>query len=91
MPLNCTVCSKNCHSYQHRIRCTSCEGWVHHGNRHNCSGMTDTEFETHINDELKPFECDRCINESISRSNSSLFHCLPFLTNVKVTFLMHRM
>ena len=79
MPLSCTVCSKNCHSYQGRIQCTSCEGWVHHGNRLNCSGMTDTEFEHHITDELRPFECDHCVNCRISRTNSSVFHCLPFV------------
>ena len=79
MPLICTVCSKNCHSYQGRIQCTSCEGWVHHGNRLNCSGMTDTEFENHITDELRPFECDHCVNIRISRTNSSVFHCLPFV------------
>ena len=79
MPLNCTVCSKNCHSYQARIKCTSCIAWVHHGNRHNCSGLTDAEFETHINDELKPFECDRCVTARISKNNTSIFHCLPFV------------
>ena len=79
MPLNCTVCTKSCYSYQARIQCTSCEGWVHHGNRHNCSGMTETEFETHTTDELKPFECDHCVNIRISRTNSSVFHCLPFV------------
>ena len=78
MPLNCTVCSKNCHSYQGRIQCTLCEGWVHHGNRLNCSGITDTEFENHITDEFKPFECDHCVNLRISRTNSAVFHCLPF-------------
>ena len=68
MPLNCTVCSKNCYSYQNRIKCTSCEGWVHLGNRLNCSGMTDTEFENHITDELKPSECDHHVNCRISRT-----------------------
>ena len=79
MPLNCSVCSKNCHSYQGCIKCTSCAGWVHHGNRFNCSGLTDAEFETHITDELKPFECDHCVNFRISRTNSLVFHCLPFV------------
>ena len=40
--------------------------------------MTDIEFENHIVDELKPFECDYCVNFRISRTNSSVFHCLPF-------------
>ena len=79
MPLKCTVCSKNCHSYQGRIQCTSCEGWVHHGNRLNCSGMTDTEFEIHMMDEFKPFECDHCVNFRISKANSSVFNFLPFV------------
>ena len=79
MPLICTVCSKTCHSYQGRIQCTSCDGWVHHGNRLNCAGMTDTEFEHHITDELRPFECDHCVNCRISRTNSSVFHSLPFV------------
>ena len=41
--------------------------------------MTDTEFEHHITDELRPFECDHCVNCRISRTNSSVFHCLPFV------------
>ena len=41
--------------------------------------MTDTEFENHETDEFKPFECDHCVNLRISRANSSVFNCLPFV------------
>ena len=32
-----------------------------HNNRLNCTGITNTEFELHNDDETKIFECDNCI------------------------------
>ena len=50
--------------------------WVHHDNRTNCSGLTDSEFVTHCNDQdrNKPFECDSCK----SKSKAKPFFTLPF-------------
>ena len=74
----CTVCSKDCHSYQSRVECTSCRGWVHHDNRLMCSGLTDEEFKEHQDDEYKPFECDHCVAEHIAKGNNANFVRLPF-------------
>ena len=60
MPDICPVCSKPYRNGQKSIQCSTCNGWVHHKNRLNCSGITDVEFELHNNDENKIFECDSC-------------------------------
>ena len=78
MPSICPVCSKSCHSSQNVVECTSCNSWIHHGNRLKCSGLTDFEFQEHSLDEFKPFECDYCISLRISRENNSVFTRLPF-------------
>ena len=78
MPIICPVCSKQRYSYQAVIQCKSCQGWVHHGNRLNCSGLSDNEFIEHTSDEDKPYDCDHCINERNSRYNKSNFLTLPF-------------
>ena len=78
MPLICPVCSKQKHSYQNVLECSNCKGWVHHGNRLGCSGLTDAEFLEHVNDEHKPFQCDHCTNEIIAKANNSIFLTLPF-------------
>ena len=78
MPVICPVCNKNLHSYQGRVECTTCSGWVHHGNMLKCSGLTETEFEEHKNDVTKPFECDHCVNVKIAQANNSIFVRLPF-------------
>ena len=41
--------------------------------------MTDIEFENHITDKFKPFECDHCVNCRISRTISAVFQCFPFV------------
>ena len=61
MPDICPICTKTCRSNQSQIECSSCHGWIHHGNRLNCSGLTDTEFSLHSNDDNQIFECDNCI------------------------------
>ena len=78
MPKKCEVCTKNLYSYQNFIQCTSCFGWIHHGNRLECSSLTDTEFEEHVNDIDKAFTCDNCISANISKMNNSVFQILPF-------------
>ena len=78
MPPKCPVCSKFLYSYQNRIQCGTCFGWVHHGNRLKCSSLTDSEFQEHVDDIYKPFECDHCVSELISKNNNSVFQSLPF-------------
>ena len=78
MPKKCQVCTKNLYSYPNFIQCTSCFGWIHHGNRLDCSSLTDEEFEEHVSDVNKPFTCDHCISERISKENNSVFQTLPF-------------
>ena len=48
------------------IQCTSCLEWVHHNNKSNCSGLTNTEFEMHCKDDSKPWECDKCCGNFLS-------------------------
>ena len=43
-----------------------------------CSSLTDTEFEEHVNDQDKPFECDHCVGIKIATENNSYFVKLPF-------------
>ena len=78
MPIICPVCSKQRFSYQSVIQCKSCQGWVHHANRLNCSGLSDNEFIEHTTDDDKPYECDHCIIERNSGHNRSNFVTLPF-------------
>ena len=79
MPHTCPVCTKVWYtSSQNALQCSTCHGWVHHGNRLKCSSLTDNEFEEHANDVLKPFECDHCVGERIAKNNNSVFLTLPF-------------
>ena len=79
MPIICPVCSKKYYSsFQNILQCTFCQGWVHHGNRLDCSGLTDNEFQDHCNDGNKPFKCQTCFGEEIAKANSYVFTTLPF-------------
>ena len=78
MPAKCPVCSKLLYSYQKRIQCGSCFGYIHHGSRLKCSSLTDTEYQEHVDDIHKPFECDHCVSERISKINNTIFQTLPF-------------
>ena len=71
-------CLKSVQFAQNSIQCGTCFGWVHHGNRLKCSSLTDTEFQEHVNDTYKPFECDHCVSKLISKNNNSVFQSLPF-------------
>ena len=71
----CPNCDKKWYHGQASIQCTSCEGWVHHNNRLNCSGLTDTEFDCYMNTSSEPFSCDKCLAES----NAKAFVWLPFV------------
>ena len=62
----CPVCTNKWKNGQKSIQCTSCLGWVHHNNRNNCSGLTNTEFEIHCNDINKQWVCDKCNVKSLS-------------------------
>ena len=79
MPHVCSVCSRGCYdSYQDFVECTTCKGWIHHGNRLGCSGLTDVEYQEHRSDVHKPFECDHCVGENIAKVNHFVFTTLPF-------------
>ena len=79
MPYICPVCSKFFYSQsQNCIQCDTCRGWVHHDNRLKCSGLTDAEYEEHMKDEFKPYECDHCVAVKIAEENKSIFVQLPF-------------
>ena len=78
MPVICPVCTKQWFNYQKCIQCSSCQGYVHHGNRLNCSNLTDTEFQLHVDDQFKPYDCDHCINERNARNKRANFERLPF-------------
>ena len=78
MPSTCPVCTKKIYNYQNALECTTCRGWVHHGNLHKCSSLTDTEFDEHKIDQDKPFECDFCVGVKISKEHNENFLRLPF-------------
>ena len=78
MPKICPVCTKFIYSYQEFVQCDVCFGLIHHGNRVACSGLTDVEYNEHSNDIHKPFTCDYCVSERISKENNSIFQTLPF-------------
>ena len=56
----CPICNQCWKDNQKSIQCTSCLSWVHHNNRNNCSGPTNTEFKIHRDDNSKHWECDKC-------------------------------
>ena len=66
----CPICLQNWKHGQKSIQCSSCLCWIHHNNRGNCSGLTNSEFLLHCNDNDKIWECDKCIANS--------FFYLPF-------------
>ena len=73
------MCTKSVYNnYQSSVQCTTCHGWVHHGNLRKCSSLTETEFEEHQINPEKPFECDNCISVQIAEENNSRFIKLPF-------------
>ena len=72
MPEICPIFSKTCCSKQNQIECSTCHCWIHHGNRLNCSGLTDCEFSLHLNDSSKFFECDNCISGDTLKTFSHL-------------------
>ena len=79
MPIICPVCSKQYYKKsQNVLNCTTCNGWVHHGNRLECSGLTEAEYQEHVDDVNKPFECDNCFSEKNAKINNSIFAKLPF-------------
>ena len=85
MPHKCPVCTKFWYtSYQNALQCTNCHGWVHHGNTLKCLSLTDAEYEEHLNDIYKPFDCDHCISERIAKNNNSVFQTLPFPVECEV-------
>ena len=84
MPFTCPVCTKRLYdSYQRSLECSSCRGWIHHGNMLKWSGLTDAEFSEHLNDPDKIFECDYCICLKIAKDNNSNFVRLPFPVECK--------
>ena len=62
----CPICNNSCRETQKSIECKSCYRWVHHNTRGNCSALTNSEFESHVHDSSKFWECDRCYSQSIS-------------------------
>ena len=78
MPQFCSVCSKKWYNGQNCIECNTCKSWIHHGNRLECSGLTDQEFAEHQIDEFKPFECDHCVSERIAKDKNTIFFTLPY-------------
>ena len=80
MPISCSLCSKPCRSDQKRIECSLCLRWVHHSNKLNCSGLTDNEFESHVNDIDKIWHCDKCIATKTYNNFKNLpHHVEPFM------------
>ena len=57
----CPICSNLWKTGQKSIQCMTCNSWVHHNNRRNCSGLTNSEFLKHCNNEDISWECDKCI------------------------------
>ena len=78
MPYTCPVCDKKWYHYQKSLHCNTCQNWVHHGNKLGCSGLTDAEFNEHVMDDYKFFECDHCVAERIAKINHSSLIKLPF-------------
>ena len=74
MPCKCPVCHEIC-SDGNSIKCTTCNGWVHHDNLSNCSRLTDSEYQAHIVDKKKQWKCERCVMVDQHKYN---FSFLPF-------------
>ena len=54
--------------------CSLCGRWVHHNNRLNCSALSDSEYNCHVNDKDRYYECDTCL----CKRKSKTFSHLPF-------------
>ena len=66
MPFICPICIQNLKHNQKSICCSSCLCWVHHNNRTNCSGLTNSEFKAFTFDSSKVWECDKCISKYLN-------------------------
>ena len=86
MPNTCAVCAKIFYSYQNKIECCFCNRWCHHNNRLNCSNLSENEFQAHVDDPYKYFECDTCVSRRISKENRSIFQRLPFVQEFEASF-----
>ena len=62
MPHICPICTKPWRSGQASIKCTTCQKWIHHSNRLNCSKLTETEFQLQSNDSDRIWQCDCCVS-----------------------------
>ena len=76
----CPICLQGWKSGQRSIQCSACLCWIHHSGKKKCSGLTNTEFALHCNDDSKQWECDKCI--------SKCFLFLPFLDDDKDSFCL---
>lgn len=76
------MCNRPWRTGQASLQCTTCMSWIHHGNKKNCSGITDTEFALHENDHTLKWECDHCI----AKVSSTNFINLPFNENCEVFY-----
>ena len=74
MPIICPICSKPCRSDQKAIECSTCLKWCHHANRIHCSGLTDHEFEVHVNNVDLIYTCDKCVAKNTYNNLKYLPH-----------------
>ena len=80
MPHICSICSKPWRSGQKAVECGICLKWIHHSNIINCSGLTDHEFNSHVNDVDLLYHCDKCIAKNTYKNFKNLpHHYEPFM------------
>ena len=77
MPSPCPICRKERRSNQNLVECVTCKNFIHHGNRFNCSNLTDTEFQNHVENPSLFYQCDNCISKSVLKNFALLPHFEP--------------
>ena len=77
MPQICPICAKPLRSRQAAIQCTTCQRYIHHNNQLNCSKITDSEFQIHVNDPDREWKCDCCVSNENFKSLLNLPHYHP--------------
>ena len=60
----CPICKQNWKDGQESIQCGTCLNWVHHNNRRNCSGLTDSEFKFLSENDGHFWQCEKCFVKS---------------------------
>ena len=64
MKFKCPLCTKKWKEGQESIQCSTCNQWVHHNNKNNCSLLTNKDFNSHSDNVNLSWNCAKCDAET---------------------------